>query len=434
MSTLEYTIKLAAADDLGSSYDNGIVQWPRPYRSYTSHSAFNAELARIADAAMVTSRDGKLIAHNASFQPFSKPEANASEDRQVVQFWELQSGIWTFAIVLDGHAGPEMADYAQKKLPSLIRKALEAALLGGNLPPGTISDILKQVIETFDKSLKDELLAVLPGDFEKLDDKELKNIVNDQESGGRVYERVLRCMRGSTALVTLIDPGKENIWVVNLGDCQATLAEADVDKPEDFKAILLSSPHNGHVESEVRRVQSEHPNEPEAILRYRVLGALAVTRALGDFAFKLPPIYTYKIFLNASPGFRVRERVEEYMPRSLTPPYVSATPEVVHRALRPKAGRESRKRKYALVLCSDGLTDLYDARGWTQEGAARQIARVCMKGRIHDAAEWDGFGGNMALCISKDALGDDLETQSLKLTVDLDFQHLDDTTVIVLLW
>ena len=46
-------------------------------------------------------------------------------------------------------------------------------------------------------------------------------IVNDKESGGKVYNATIRCMRGSTAIIALVDPGGSNIWVANLGDCQA---------------------------------------------------------------------------------------------------------------------------------------------------------------------------------------------------------------------
>lgn len=160
------------------------------------------------------------------------------------------------------------------------------------------------------------------------------------------------------------------------------------------------------------------------------MGALSVTRALGDFIFKLPAYYAQKLFLNVREGFRVPARVIELLPRNITPPYVSAVPEVRYRLLRRETEKGLRTR-HALVLCSDGLTDLYRGRGWTKEGAVRQIGRTCIK---HEGKHWEGLNGNLALHLIKNALGDNLDEQCKQLFVNLDFQHMDDTTAVVLFW
>jgi pyruvate dehydrogenase phosphatase len=49
-------------------------------------------------------------------------------------------------------------------------------------------------------------------------DEEVKNIINDD---GHNVATVLRCMRGSTALVAITDPSKSNLWVASLGDSAA---------------------------------------------------------------------------------------------------------------------------------------------------------------------------------------------------------------------
>lgn len=152
--------------------------------------------------------------------------------------------------------------------------------------------------------------------------------------------------------------------------------------------------------------------------------------ALGDFTFKLPAVYTTKVFQNATPGFRISTKVSDFLPRNRTPPYVSGTPEITHRSLQTKAS-EKEKTKHVLAMCSDGVTDLYLERRWTPENAARRIAEICVNFK---GEQWKGLGGNLALHMSKDALGDDLEEQSRMLTVDLEFQHLDDTTSVVLSW
>lgn len=102
-------------------------------------------------------------------------------------------------------------------LPQKIRENLKAALSSSTFTPEVIANALKSSIELFDKSLSDDLLAILPSNLEDLNDEDAEKIVNDEKNA----QVILRCMRGSTVLVALIDPGKQNLWVANLGDCQA---------------------------------------------------------------------------------------------------------------------------------------------------------------------------------------------------------------------
>lgn len=45
-----------------------------------------------------------------------------------------------------------------------------------------------------------------------------------------------------------------------------------------IEAQILTSSHNGRSEAEQQRIKLEHPDEEGAILKNRVLGAIAVTR------------------------------------------------------------------------------------------------------------------------------------------------------------
>jgi pyruvate dehydrogenase phosphatase len=90
-----------------------------------------------------------------------------------------------------------------------------------NATPSAIGDELSKAIQVFDKSFEDNLKSVLPENFESLSDEELQVVINDQATGGHVYTKVMRCMRGACSVITIIDPAKENLWVVNLGDCEA---------------------------------------------------------------------------------------------------------------------------------------------------------------------------------------------------------------------
>jgi pyruvate dehydrogenase phosphatase len=125
-----------------------------------------------------------------------------------------------------GHAGHETVDHTVAALPSLVKSSLISALNAsqGNLSLTAVSSILTTEISAFDESLTRDLLDLFPGGAEtisKLSDAEIRAIVNDVDSGGKNLAKVLRCMRGSTCLISLIDPLQRHLWVASLGDCQA---------------------------------------------------------------------------------------------------------------------------------------------------------------------------------------------------------------------
>ena len=47
-----------------------------------------------------------------------------------------------------------------------------------------------------------------------------------------------------------------------------------------WKALKITSNHNGDNLEEVNRIIAEHPGEDEVMLKKRVLGAIAVTRGI----------------------------------------------------------------------------------------------------------------------------------------------------------
>jgi pyruvate dehydrogenase phosphatase len=181
-----------------------------------------------------------------TFQP-CLIEDQANQDRYAVENWELSNGTWKFLAIFDGvynfnanfhyslldffypfcagHAGHETVDYTVATLPSLLKSALISLLQStSDATPDAVSDVLRTTIISFDNSLAQDFLDLFPGGtktISKLTDKEIRKIINDQAAGGRSYAKVSRCMQGSTVLVSLIDPSRENVWVASLGDCQA---------------------------------------------------------------------------------------------------------------------------------------------------------------------------------------------------------------------
>lgn len=142
-------------------------------------------------------------------------------------------------------------------------------------------------------------------------------------------------LSGSCAVVAhVID---SNLSVASLGDCVAVLGSlADTGQ---WMSTKLTNEHNVDNNQEVLRIQSEHPaNEKESVIKSdRLLGQLAPLRALGDFKFKWPAETLKQFKINVSANY-------------LTPPYLSAKPDIMQRVLTPKD-------KF-IILASDGLWDI----------------------------------------------------------------------------
>lgn len=131
-------------------------------------------------------------------------------------------------LVLIGHAGHQLADHTVEVLPVLVRSALSTALedtslvepANGESFVATISAVLSSTIAAYGKSIADEVVALFPGGVEEISnmsDEEISARINTEEN----LPKVVHGMKGTTALVSLMDPGCHNLWVASLGDCQA---------------------------------------------------------------------------------------------------------------------------------------------------------------------------------------------------------------------
>jgi pyruvate dehydrogenase phosphatase len=127
-------------------------------------------------------------------------------------------------ILVSGHGGEETVDYVVQELPSLIYAGLTNALADAGttpLAPSTISALLQSSIQAVDQALTDGVRYLFPDEatLTTLTDEQIKSTINGPTNPNNLA--ILRCMRGTTALVSLVDPQKENLWVASLGDCQA---------------------------------------------------------------------------------------------------------------------------------------------------------------------------------------------------------------------
>ena len=145
---------------------------------------------------------------------------------------------------------------------------------------------------------------------------------------------------GACACVAYVE--NDNVYVANAGDCQAILGRQDDDN--GWSAIPLSYEHNAQNSDEVKRLRSSHPlDESSTVIKNgRLLSELAPLRAFGDVRYKWTRTIQNQVL---NPWFGTNVIPKNYH----TPPYLIATPEVIHHQLTPSD-------KF-LILASDGLWD-----------------------------------------------------------------------------
>lgn len=142
--------------------------------------------------------------------------------------------------------------------------------------------------------------------------------------------------------------------------------------------------------------------------------------------FKHPAIYTQRGLLNVEVGFRTQRKVEDLLPRVLTPPYVSNIPQISHIPLSTSSNPS------ALLMYSDGLGDLY-------EDEFREVMKApgfwpALMGKILDAPSSGSTGSenNAAMRFIRLGIGaDDAVGVSRSLTTEYLGRWMDDTTVLV---
>jgi len=396
--------------------------WPRSYQVLEDEDVWR-ELSLLAKPHSVR-LDGprRLKADSINFQPCPRTR---TQDRYVVRQLNVHGRLWTLTGVFDGHLGDTTVDHVAHHLPIIVTEFLRKHVDHLHpISPAFISDVFSRSIVAFDDAIARDVLDLFPEGLSGLSDKDIRRTINDQHHGGQNYKKARLCMYGTTALVALVDPQHENLWVANVGDCRAVMMTRD--ESDEWEIERLTTDHNGDNDDEVERVRREHVGEDECVLDRRVLGALAPFRSLGDVPFKQPPEFSRRILYNLFPGFHDTSPWEEFLIRNQTPPYISAIPEITHRRLGPAAPHSR-----FLLLFSDGFTDLCSSRGqqWVLTHWARRMAR----GR-RPAAGAAEIGGsmNMALQLLREALGgDDCFSVSRVLTLDMEAAWIDDTAIVV---
>lgn len=151
---------------------------------------------------------------------------------------------------------------------------------------------------------------------------------------------ITTAIAGACALVSVIDG--DDLYVACTGDSRAVLGVMKSDGMT-LEAIPLSEDQTPRNMNEYRRLLEEHPGEETTVVRKnRVLGGLMPSRAFGDARYKwsIPIQETLFSFIQTR-----RRTPQNY----ISPPYVTAEPEVKHAKL-------SKDTKF-LVMATDGLWD-----------------------------------------------------------------------------
>lgn len=126
-----------------------------------------------------------------------------------------------------GHLGDATVEHTAYHLPIIVKESLEQAMStssASKLGIQTVSELLSRSITSFDEAIAGDVLELFPGGVDSLPGRsndEIRSVVNDYSNGGENYQKAKLAMYGTTALIALVDPEHTNLWIANLGDCEA---------------------------------------------------------------------------------------------------------------------------------------------------------------------------------------------------------------------
>ncbi|KAI5300118.1 acid phosphatase pho5 [Ascosphaera pollenicola] len=269
------------------------------------------------------------------------PSNNPIEDDHVEEIIHVSDGSlpssestkardWMFWGIFDGHSGWTTSAKLRQSLVSYVVQELNstyksATSMPSALPsPGAVDEAIKRGFLRLDNDIVHESVK-----------KTLK--ANTKLAAA---ELLAPALSGSCALLAFYDTSSNLLKIACTGDSRAVLGRSKNGK---WVASALSEDQTGDTESEVKRLQQEHPGEKYVIRHGRVLGGLQPTRAFGDAVYKWSRDVQAKIkssFFGKSTNPLLR-----------TPPYVTAEPVVTTTEVSPQNGD-------FVVMASDGLWEM----------------------------------------------------------------------------
>ncbi|KZV74919.1 protein serine/threonine phosphatase 2C [Peniophora sp. CONT] len=316
----------------------------------TKESLLSIARSRLANAYKASSTRPGISA--VSFQPLlSRP----NQDRVATLSWSIGGQRWLFLVVCDGHAGSATSDYTARRLPARIHAALttfatsDKAPSLGSASSSDISQILVREIEAFDRHIGKALKKLVP-DASRLSGDDARALLADAEK----RDTLQRANHGTTLAAALVNLDERCVWSIGLGDSTIAITTTRNGPGERPRWKRLNELHRPTNPQEYFRVSMAHPGEDERnIIRNsdRILGALSITRAIGDFAMKLPSAYAANIFAHL-PTSAHPDHLANVIEYSYSPPYISSTPHVTFLDLDTDGFWE---RDPAILVFSDGV-------------------------------------------------------------------------------
>ncbi|KAJ3016009.1 hypothetical protein HKX48_004265 [Thoreauomyces humboldtii] len=285
--------------------------------------------------------------------------------------------------VYDGHGGTECAIVLSQYLGAYVGKAISEIPTTSTTPPSP-------------SVRKAQVTAALKTAFERMD----ADIINGgiEISSNVPYAETLRhalrpAVAGSCAIVAYME-GKD-VYVACTGDSRAVIVKRRGDG--SLEAVDLSADQTTSNPAEYARLLEEHPDEEKTVVaRGRILGGLMPTRAFGDSSYK---------WLQAEKDALGMRKNAAY----LTPPYVTASPEVVHYTLDLSTDK-------ALILATDGIWDCLSSEqavdlvgGHMQRNKLLPdpptIGTSLLDPANRAGGDWDWSDDNAATCLIRNAVG-----------------------------
>ncbi|ODQ46704.1 hypothetical protein PICMEDRAFT_72748 [Pichia membranifaciens NRRL Y-2026] len=239
---------------------------------------------------------------------------------------------WHFWTVFDGHAGWNTSAYLRDNLIDYVISELNGAY--------KVSEKNLRLIpsnEVIDKAIKQG--------FVKLDDEIVnKNVQKllDSSNKNAAAELLMPALSGSCALMSFYDTHSKILKVAVTGDSRALLGSLN-EESHNWTVEVLSVDQTGSNPTEVAKLLSEHPNEPNVVRNGRILGSLEPSRAFGDARYKWAKDMQAKVY---------NQFFGRQSPANLkTPPYVTAEPIITTHEVNPT-------KNDFMVMASDGLYEM----------------------------------------------------------------------------
>ncbi|KAF6763215.1 hypothetical protein DFP72DRAFT_841339 [Ephemerocybe angulata] len=123
-----------------------------------------------------------------------------------------------------------------------------------------------------------------------------RHIIQDWDIDGKhwrfrgLFDAVLRCMRGTTVLIALVDPEGANLWVASLGDCTAILGTREPSGT--WSTQTLSFNHNGTNASEATRFGFRTQRKVDDLLPRVLTPPETCTKTKFRYAVKIPGFWS----------------------------------------------------------------------------------------------------------------------------------------------